>query len=116
MAAPMEESDPRDPLFKGCTRPAMVFGVPLVPLAVVTGAVVLLAVWTTLFVALLLLPMMLIMRLITKSDDQQFRLLGLKIMFRGVNLPFLNRLFYCNRNGKFWKSSAYSPIQFKQRK
>jgi type IV secretion system protein VirB3 len=116
MTAPMEESDPRDPLFKGCTRPAMVFGVPLAPLAVVTGTVVLLAIWTTLFIGLLLIPIVLVMRIITKSDDQQFRLLGLKIMFRGVNLPLLNRLFSCNRNDKFWKASTYSPIPFTKRK
>ena len=116
MGAPIEESDPRDPLFKGCTRPAMALGVPLVPLAVVTGVVVLLAIWTTLFIALLLFPIVLVMRLITKSDDQQFRLLGLKIMFRGVNIPLLNRLFHCNRNGPFWNASAYSPIPFKKRK
>jgi type IV secretion system protein VirB3 len=77
MSAPMDEFDPRDPLFKGCTRPAMMFGVPLVPLAVVTVAVILLAVWTTILLVVLLLPIILTMRLITKSDDQQFRLLGL---------------------------------------
>jgi len=111
-----EHEDPRDPLFKGCTRPAMLFGVPLIPLAIVTIFFVLLAVYTTLFVGLLIFPIVIVMRLITKSDDQQFRLLGLKIMFRGCNLPLLNRLFYCNHNGKFWKASAYSPIQFTQRK
>ena len=41
MSAPMEEFDPRDPLFKGCTRPAMMFGVPLVPLAAVSVVVIL---------------------------------------------------------------------------
>lgn len=107
MSAPMDIQDPRDPLFKGCTRPAMVFGVPLVPLAVVSGVVILLSVWTTIFLALALFPIVLTMRLIAKSDDQQFRLLGLKFLFRGVNY---------NHNGRFWKASAYSPIPFKKRK
>ncbi|WP_281661165.1 type IV secretion system protein VirB3 [Microvirgula aerodenitrificans] len=108
MSAPMEEGfDPRDPLFKGCTRPAMIFGVPLVPLAVVSGVVILLSVWTTIFLSATLIPIILTMRQIAKSDDQQFRLLGLKLQFRFVNY---------NHNGKFWKASAYSPFTFKKRK
>ena len=103
----MEEFDPRDPLFKGCTRPAMIFGVPLVPLAAVSVVVILLSVWTTVFFAATLVPIILTMRQIAKSDDQQFRLLGLKLLFRGVNY---------NHNAKFWKASAYSPFAFKKRK
>ena len=110
------ERDPRDPLFKGCTRPAMIFGVPLVPLAIVTAAVILVAIWTTLLVTAVLVPLVLAMRQITRADDQQFRLLGLKIFFRGMNLPLLNRLFHCDRNHRFWKASAYSPLRFKQRR
>lgn len=107
MSSPLEPGDPRDPLFKGCTRPAMMFGVPLVPLMCVALVVILLAVWTSVLVALALLPIVVTMRLISKSDDQQFRLLGLKLLFRFVNY---------NHNGRFWKASTYSPIQFKQRK
>jgi type IV secretion system protein VirB3 len=107
MSAPMEEFDPRDPLFKGCTRPAMMFGVPLVPLAAVSVVVILISVWTTIFFAATLIPLILVMRQIAKSDDQQFRLLGLKLLFRAVNY---------NHNAKFWKASAYSPFAFKKRK
>ncbi len=107
MAAPMEDFDPRDPLFKGCTRPAMMFGVPLVPLAVVGGVVILISVWTTILFAFTLIPIVITMRIIAKSDDQQFRLLGLKLLFRWVNR---------NKNGRFWKASAYSPIAFTKRK
>lgn len=107
MSAPMEEFDPRDPLFKGCTRPAMMFGVPLMPLAAVSVVVILVSVWTTVFFAATLVPIILTMRQIAKSDDQQFRLLGLKWLFRGVNY---------NHNAKFWKASAYSPFAFKKRK
>lgn len=103
----MEEFDPRDPLFKGCTRPAMKFGVPLVPLAAVSVVVIILSVWTTIFFTATLVPIILTMRQIAKSDDQQFRLLGLKLLFRGVNY---------NHNAKFWKASAYSPFAFKKRK
>lgn len=107
MSAPMEDFDPRDPLFKGCTRPAMMFGVPLVPLAVVSGVIVLLSVWTTIFLSVTLIPVILVMRQIAKTDDQQFRLLGLKLLFRLVNY---------NHNEKFWKASAYSPFAFQKRK
>lgn len=107
MSAPMDNFDPRDPLFKGCTRPAMLFGVPLVPLAVVGGVVVLISVWTTILFAFTLIPIVITMRIIAKSDDQQFRLLGLKFLFRVINR---------NKNGRFWKASAYSPIAFTKRK
>ncbi len=103
----MDSFDPRDPIFKGCTRPAMLFGVPLVPLTIVGGVVVVISVWTTVLFAFTLLPLVITMRVITKSDDQQFRLLGLKFRFRWMNR---------NKNARFWKASAYSPIAFTKRK
>ncbi len=96
--------NPTDPLFKGCTRPAMQFGVPLTPLVIVGGTVILISVWTSILVATTLVPIVLVMRQITKSDDQQFRLLGLKIMYRANN-----------KNRKFWKSSTYSPVEFRRK-
>lgn len=96
-----------DPLFKGCTRPAMIFGVPVVPLVVVAGIIIILAVWTTILVAVLIPVAILIMRQIVKKDDQQFRLLGLRMRFRLVAM---------NRNARFWKASAYSPVGFKKRR
>lgn len=105
MSAPQEMQDPRDPVFKGCTRPAMVAGVPTVPLVIVVMVIVLLSVWTTILLAFTIIPIFFVMRMIAKHDDQQFRLLGLKILFRANN-----------RNGRFWKSSTYSPFQFKKRK
>jgi type IV secretory pathway VirB3-like protein len=99
--------DFRDPLFKGCTRPAMMFGVPLVPLAVVSAGVILISVWTTILFALALFPIVGVMHLIAKSDDQQFRLLGLKIQFRIIEF---------DHNSRFWKASAYSPLSFRQRR
>ncbi len=46
------------------------------------------------------------MRAITKHDDQKFRLILLKWVFR---------FQYAFQNGRFWKASAYSPIVFKDR-
>ena len=106
MSAPMD-FDPRDPLFKGCTRPAMVMGVPLVPLLVAVSVVVMLSVWTTILVAIVVMPpVFLVMRFIAKDDDQAFRLLGLRLRFRVVS-P--------NRNARFWRASTYSPFQFTKR-
>lgn len=112
----MQPENFQDTLFKGCTRPAMVWGVPLTPLVVAIAVVMLLAIWTSILIGLLLLPIVVVMRSITRSDDQQFRLLGLQLSFRGLDFPILRRLFHCNRNGRFWQASSYSPFQFKRRK
>lgn len=96
-----------DPLFKGCTRPAMVFGVPLVPLVSVVAVIALLSLYTTLAFLIVLAPVYAVMRAIAKHDDQQFRLLWLKIQFQTV---------YFFKNQRFWNASAYSPIAFKKRK
>lgn len=96
-----------DPLFKGCTRPAMVFDIPLVPFACVFGVTVLLSVYISLALLLALPVIILLMRMVTKHDDQQFRLLWLKTIFQ-YSYQFKNR--------RFWKSSAYSPLDFKKRK
>ncbi|ACB28246.1 type IV secretion system protein VirB3 [Methylobacterium radiotolerans] len=97
----------KDPLFKGCTRPAMIMGVPVVPFVIVGGGLMLVTIWTSIFCIVLVPVAIMVMRHITKSDDQQFRLLGLKIFFRLINY---------NRNGSFWQSSAWSPVAFKKRK
>ena len=97
----------QDPLFKGCTRPAMFLGVPVVPLFVSVGIVVILSIWIKLLLLVVVLPIVLIMRLIVKKDDQQFRLLWLKFWCRVVP--------HINKNRYFWRASCYSPICFKKR-
>ena len=97
----------RDPLFKGCTRPAMLWGVPIVPLVLVGSFFVLMGIYVNILVTVTLIPVFFIMRQIAKKDDQQFRLLGLRILFRIVHL---------NRNGAFWKASTYAPVAFVRRK
>ena len=85
----------------------MMFGVPIVPLALVGMVVILTAVWTTVLLTILMVPIIFVMRLVVQHDDQQFRLLGLRILFR---------MIHRNRNALFWKSSAYSPLKFEKRK
>lgn len=97
----------RDPLFKGCTRPAMMWGIPITPFVVAFGFVMLLAIWVNLLLLVLFLPVYVLMRMVVKSDDQQFRLLGLKAKCRLANF---------NHNGGFWNASTYAPVRFKKRK
>ncbi|WP_108610806.1 VirB3 family type IV secretion system protein [Aminobacter sp. MSH1] len=96
-----------DPLFKGCTRPPMLMGVPVMPCIVVCGSLILLTMWTSVFVGLSIPAAVAIMRLTVKEDDQKFRLLGLKLLFRVIHL---------NRTGRFWKASTYSPLAYTKRK
>lgn len=96
----------RDPLFKGCTRPAMWLGVPVVPLVAVAGSVAALAIWSSVLLLGLLPPLVLAMRLIVQADEQQFRLLYLKFACR-----------WRNANRRFWGGvSTYSPLTFQRRR
>jgi type IV secretory pathway VirB3-like protein len=85
----------------------MALGVPMTPLVLVTGGVLLLTLFTSLLVSLTLIPIIITMRAIARKDDQQFRLLGLKLWCRV--LP------HRNLNHRFWQSSAYGPLSFKKR-
>lgn len=96
-----------DPIFKGCTRPAMLWGIPLMPCVGTFLFFILLTVWFS-WLFLIPLPAVLFgMRKVVRTDDQAFRLHGLRLQFR---------LIHFNRNGRFWKASAYSPIPFAKRK
>jgi type IV secretion system protein VirB3 len=98
----------RDPLFKGLTRPAMFFGVPLVPLALVVLPVILLSIWTNFLLIFSLVPIVIAMKVFAKADPNKFRLHGLRLWCRGIP--------HRNRNALFWKASSFSPIAFKKRK
>ena len=97
---------PREMIFKGATRPAMKFGVPLVPLVVLFGSGMLLILWgglliswwTSLGVAFSVVPTLAWMRFVTKKDDQRFRQMFLYAKL-GVG----------HRNRAFWRSRSYSP-------
>lgn len=94
----------RDPLYKGATRPPMVKGVPIVPGAIALATIVSSSMFTSIFVNVLLLPVLLIMRAICKNDDQKFRLIGLWLMTR-----------ITDANRPFWGAASYSPSNFKKR-
>jgi len=97
-------------IYKGATRPAMKFGVPLVPLVVVFGAAMLLAMWggiliswwLALAVLLAVVPALAWMRFVTRKDDQRFRQ-----MFVAAKLR------YHDRNRRLWGSRSYAPTLYR---
>lgn len=102
-----------DPLFKGCTRPAMVMGVPMVPLLVVSVTCFLPGMWILIFVGLIGLVLILgvlpiciwLLREITKKDDHRLNQLILRTTLR---LRQINRSHW----GK--GITAYSPIKYRR--
>ena len=97
-------------IYKGATRPAMKMGVPLVPLVVLLGSAVLVAMWggalvswwIALGVALVLPVALLWMRIVTHKDDQRFRQ-----MFVATKLRFHDR------NRALWQARSYAPTQYR---
>ena len=102
----------RDQIFKGCTRPAMMAGVPFVPLICTCILFGLVAVWGGMlfgpFVALMslmcALVCLLLMREVCKKDDQRFRQVMLWLELR-----------LGDRNRGFWSAVSYSPTRFRRR-
>src|SRR3546814_7055857 len=80
-------------LFRGCTRPAMIMGVPYVPFAFGAGGCFLLAVYVNFFCLLLLPAVIFVMRQMARRDEMIFRLLGLRwqLKFRTRNRELHDR-------------------------
>lgn len=72
----------KDVLFRGCTRPAMFLGVPYVPFFLGAGGCLLLAMYTNLFLLVLLPVVIFTLRQFARRDEMIFRLLGLRWQFR----------------------------------
>ncbi|SHL17484.1 type IV secretion system protein VirB3 [Paraburkholderia terricola] len=101
----------RDPVFKGCTRPAMLWGVPLVPFLMVGGSILIPAIWALLAsppagvgIVLLLIPVFVTMRSVTRHDDQRLAQFALCI-----------RMVSRQRNRRFWGAHAYVPFRARRR-
>ncbi|WP_144156325.1 type IV secretion system protein VirB3 [Paraburkholderia sp. BCC1885] len=101
----------RDPVFKGCTRPAMLWGVPLVAFLLIGGGMLLPAIWALLAspplgvgLLFLMIPVFITMRTVTKRDDQRLAQLALRLRMRILQ-----------RNLRFWGAHAYAPVRFKRR-
>lgn len=85
------------PLFNGLARPALILGVPMVPLMVMAMVVAAIAMNLGLIWALLAPPAWFVMMVLTKHDVNFFRLLWLAIDTK-----------LRNPNRAFWKASTYS--------
>ncbi|KVW83001.1 type IV secretion system protein VirB3 [Burkholderia cepacia] len=101
----------KDPVFKGCTRPAMLWGVPLVPVLMVGGGMLIPAIWALLgspplgvAILLLMIPVFVVMRVITRHDDQRLAQRTQRV-----------RMALRQRNRRFWGVHAYVPVRLKRR-
>jgi type IV secretion system protein VirB3 len=100
----------QEAIYKGATRPAMKFGIPLVPLVVLLGTGMLLVLWggvlVSWWVAVVVLvatiPALAWMRFATRRDDQRFRQLFLAAKLR-----------LHDRNHRLWGARSYSPTGFR---
>ena len=96
----------REIVFKGCTRPAMLLGVPIGPFVVGIGGSFLLfflvfsVPWT-----LLCIPIWYVMRTIAKEDDQKFRALGIEFLTIGNN-----------PNKRIWRFVTFQPVAYRKNK
>lgn len=99
----------REIIYKGLTRPAMVFGVPIVPFFVASSTIALLSLYTSVLFLGLSAPIIFIMREITKKDDLIFRQLFLSMKF--WKNPASKKFF---QNKKTYITSSYDkiPINF----
>lgn len=93
------------PIFKGATRPACIWGVPIIPFVLVTGALTMFSFIVYVPLAITIVPVILIMKQITKDDDQRF--LQLWLYFR-VNV------LGCGNKGRFGKIGSLSPVTYKR--
>jgi len=104
--------DLRDPIFKGCTRPAMKMGVPLTPLVAVVGLALLLSLWgiyivgglAPVVVLAVVIPVIMTMRGITRQDDQRLAQMILFAQMRSTNGSHQN-----------WGVMSYAPVRYKKR-
>lgn len=103
----------RDPIFKGATRPAMLCGVPLVWLLMVSGIAIVLApyllYWLSplalIFEALIYAPIYLWMRATTARDDQRLRQVAMAAWLRARQWP----------GRRLWGAVAFAPLRYKRR-
>ncbi|HDR9173007.1 TPA: VirB3 family type IV secretion system protein [Burkholderia vietnamiensis] len=101
----------KDPVFKGCTRPAMLWGVPLVPILMVGGGMLIPAIWSLLVspplgvaILFLMIPVFVAMRMITRHDDQRLAQHARRV-----------RMALRQGNRRFWGVHAYVPVRLKRR-
>lgn len=105
----------KDALFRGCTRPAMVLGVPYVPFLIGAGTPLLMAMYFTWWFLLLIPLVIFIMRMMAKKDEMIFRLIGLNLVFRflprNVDVAGGAWAFSPHRQGKEKRNNKLTPYK-----
>lgn len=96
----------RFPLFKGATRVATVWGVPLVPFVALVIGVASAAVMVGIWWLGLVVPGWLLMAQITRADDRAFRIVWLWAQTKLANRMRMVRL---GGRSEFWGASTYAP-------
>jgi type IV secretion system protein VirB3 len=104
----------RDPIFRGCTRPAMLAGVPMVPLLIVSGVFLMVTMWcvylvspyVSLYLAMIYVPILITMRQITKKDDQRLHQMMMRLRMRLRHA----------QGRRLWGATSFAPLRFKKRK
>lgn len=105
-----------DKIFKGATRPPIALGVPLVPLVLVGGGLLIVALLTFLLVngtvglivLILAVAVFFYMKAETKEDDQRLHQLGLKMRMRWREwLPK-------SKTKKYWNATSSSPMDYRR--
>ena len=95
----------REPIYKGATRPAMKWGVPMMALVAVFMPTIVLGAWGAILITWLIAPAVVIvilplyawMRWVTYNDDQRLLQMILNI-----------KLVFANPNRRMWKARSYS--------
>ncbi len=95
------------PLFKGATRPACVWGIPLKPFCGCIGVWLLLAFWVYIPIILGMLPSLYVMHRIAKEDDQRFR---------QIFLWFRVNVIGCGNRSSWGAVGSLSPVSYKKRR
>lgn len=91
-------------IYKGCTRPAMLFGVPITPFVLgVGGSFVFLFVLLSPPWSLLSILVWYVMRMMCKEDDQRFTQLGISLLTK-ANSP----------NFSFWRAASFQPVEYRK--
>lgn len=94
------------PIFKGATRPACVWGIPIKPFCACVGFFILLAFWFWIPLLLGAIPCLFVMNRISKEDDQRFHQLFLKLKINMIGAG----------NKKHWGNIvSIAPISYKEK-
>lgn len=100
----------REAIYKGATRPPMLFGIPLIPFILVSGFTALVSIWGAVllskWIAIVAIPcafsLLMWMRHMSAKDDQRLRQLMLKL-----------KLHMRAKNLRIWKCRSYAPYRFR---